>query len=886
MKKIIISLFISLLCTAAYSQTTTTVTADFSTWVEYPLVKKIGTYQTPLVTRDWLQRDLSKMAELESRSFRYELAWGKDLYTSLNITGSATDVKYNWSTANFLFNKAAQHSQAIIFCHGYMPPPIQSASGNLAWQSPPNNYSLWQEVNRTAAENWRDHDYSNRYIEVWNEPDLPGGFFSGTVDDYVKIYQYAALGSKAGDPDAKVGGPGGALQWWHDPLVNHCLANNLPLDFLSGHAYGVDFTWQLNAMRNAINRLGNRNAEMLMTEYSPYPAAEYAANGPVERAEAAMTFFQAVPTILEYTDLTYLTWAQYIDPEAGTSGKAYSDWDKLGLIDGNYGFRKALFNAFKLYGMMPVDRVSTTLPASSPLGSLASTSDDCSTLVLWNPTTKNYSVNATLKNLPVKEGHLQVYNIDESINSWYETGDDNLVPSLDCDTTASSFGNLILRQLKLKSKGVLFIRFQANDAKELFPNNPFAKIIRTDQWYEATRDNANPYAYFDSKTWTAFLSTCARANGTAIVGVTAEDLPENIRVTSKSNTLTDRNNNSEQAIRIDFQNTSGNYVSSVLFHGGIYHEASPLILPWGSKAAPRKVVKVNDMKDFSFKLSDYAPANFSGRAVITFILAQTGANTRCNFQLHKADDFLVGNVRADEVAPTYLDLHVNTIGSYDNVVKTGFVSSVNNDPRSITKVVEAETSEQGNAFSAKLTALQSNKAYHIRGLAILNSGDTIFTPEAIIHTPAKPSNVVISKVDCDTVALTAKLTGNVRSSSSPVYKKGFVWAREKDNPMPDFSNNVVFYSAEGTGSYICNISNLKSETIYAVRAFTFSRAGVTFSEPQSFSTNPFTTDIQTPSSSEPVPVDIYDITGRRVDSITSGIFIIRYSDGSIRKIYK
>lgn len=885
MKKIICLMCLIIINQTAFSQSTT-VTADFSKWEEYPLVKKIGVYQTPLVTLNWIKRDIAKMSELETRSFRYELAWGKDLYTSLNITGTSTNMNYNWSTANSLFYKAAQHAPAIIFCHGYMPPPLQSTTGGLAWQSPPNNYDLWKEVNRVAAENWRNHEYSNRYVEVWNEPDLPGGFFSGSVDDYVKIYQYAALGAKNGDPDAKVGGPGGALQWWHDPLVNHCMANNLPLDFLSGHAYGIDFTWQLEAMRNGLNKLGNRNAEMLMTEYSPYSSADYAANGPVERAEAAMTFFQALPTILEYTDLTYLTWAQFIDPQAGTSGHAYDDWDKLGLIDGNYGFRKALFNAFKLYGMMPVDRVNVSLTSSSPLGALASTSDDCSTLVVWNPTMKTYTVQTTLRKLPVAEGRLQVYNIDESENSWYETGDDELVSCIECDTAASNTGSLILRQLKVRPKGILFIRFQAHNAKELFPNNQFAKLIRTDQWYEATRNNTNPYAYFDSKTWTAMLSTCNKANGTAIVGVTAENLPEMIRVTTKSTTLADRNKNSAQAIRVDFQNESGRYVSSVLFHGGIYHEDSPITLPWGTKTAPQKVVKVDDMKDFTFRLSDYTPNAFGGRAIITFILAQTGANTKCNYQLNKVDDFLLGNVRADVVLPTSMDLHVNTLGSFDNVVKTGFVSSVNNDPINEKRIVEAETNEYDNCFLTKLTGLQTNKAYHVRGLAILTNGDTIFTPEAVVHTSARPCNIVINKVNCDTVALTAKLTGNIKSSPSTVYKRGFVWAKETENELPDFSNNVVLASSAGTGTYNCSLSDLTPLTVYSVRAFAFSRAGVTFSEAQSFSTNPVTTSIDDLSAKDVVPIEIYDLNGRRVETMSSGIYVIRYSDGSIRKVVK
>lgn len=62
---------------------------------------------------------------------------------------------------------------------------------------------------------------------------------------------------------------------------------------LSGHAYGSDYSWQLKTMRNALTLLGRNEAEMLLTEYSPYVAADYQKDGPVERAVAAMTFFKA-----------------------------------------------------------------------------------------------------------------------------------------------------------------------------------------------------------------------------------------------------------------------------------------------------------------------------------------------------------------------------------------------------------------------------------------------------------------------------------------------------------------------------------------------------------------------------------------------------------------
>ena len=89
-----------------------------------------------------------------------------------------------------------------------------------------------------------------------------------------------------------------------------------------------------------------------------------------------MTFFNALPGFLDCSDLTYVNWAQYIDP-------GFFVGDKLGLIDRDSGSRKSLFNAFKLYGMMPADRRSLTINSGTIKG-MASASDDCVTAVVWN----------------------------------------------------------------------------------------------------------------------------------------------------------------------------------------------------------------------------------------------------------------------------------------------------------------------------------------------------------------------------------------------------------------------------------------------------------------------------------------------------------------------
>ena len=75
-------------------------------------------------------------------------------------------------------------------------------------------------------------------FEVWNEPNLCL-FWSGAESDYLRLYEASARAVKSVDPSFRVGGPATAAAGWIDDLLEHCRANDLPLDFISTHTYGM-----------------------------------------------------------------------------------------------------------------------------------------------------------------------------------------------------------------------------------------------------------------------------------------------------------------------------------------------------------------------------------------------------------------------------------------------------------------------------------------------------------------------------------------------------------------------------------------------------------------------------------------------------------------------
>ena len=109
--------------------------------------------------------------------------------------------------------------------------------------APPADYGRWAEyikaflrylIHRYGAEEVRTWPF-----EVWNEPDLPA-FFTGTRDEYFKLYEVTARAIKEVDPQIQVGGPATSGSKWVRSFVEFCRTNDVPVDFVSTHQYAGD----------------------------------------------------------------------------------------------------------------------------------------------------------------------------------------------------------------------------------------------------------------------------------------------------------------------------------------------------------------------------------------------------------------------------------------------------------------------------------------------------------------------------------------------------------------------------------------------------------------------------------------------------------------------
>lgn len=163
------------------------------------------------------------------------------------------------------------------------------------------------------------------YFEVWNEPNLnfgqKAGFFDGTKTDYFHLYQASAEAIKSVDEQLRVGGPATSnfipdhrhdgeildnsksvfypqetinkQQWkgvWIEEFLAYCQKHNLPVDFVSCHAYPTDYALDpvtgagkdairyvhslrddLRWLKDVVSKSAYPEAEVHITEWSTSP---------------------------------------------------------------------------------------------------------------------------------------------------------------------------------------------------------------------------------------------------------------------------------------------------------------------------------------------------------------------------------------------------------------------------------------------------------------------------------------------------------------------------------------------------------------------------------------------------------------------------------------
>ncbi len=154
---------------------------------------------------------------------------------------------------------------------GFMPAVIARDPEETVFEyrgiiSPPRDWSEWHETVGALGAHLVDRygvDEVARWgFEVWNEPNLEV-FWTGTQEDYLRLYEEAARALKDVDRRLTVGGPSTAASEWVEALAAYAEKHGLPLELATTHTYGnlpLDF-------RGVLDDHGFPDADILWTEW-------------------------------------------------------------------------------------------------------------------------------------------------------------------------------------------------------------------------------------------------------------------------------------------------------------------------------------------------------------------------------------------------------------------------------------------------------------------------------------------------------------------------------------------------------------------------------------------------------------------------------------------
>ncbi|MGA9749159.1 MAG: glycosyl hydrolase [Nocardioides sp.] len=155
--------------------------------------------------------------------------------------------------------------------HALASDPSKTVFDYGAIVSPPKDWQRWYDLVRDltahVVERYGiDEVVEHWSFEVWNEANLEV-FWSGTTDEWMKMYDVTAAAVREVDERLVVGGPSSAAAGWVEELLAHVEKSGAPLDFVSTHTYGsppLDF-------RPSLERYGRAGTPIWWTEWGVTP---------------------------------------------------------------------------------------------------------------------------------------------------------------------------------------------------------------------------------------------------------------------------------------------------------------------------------------------------------------------------------------------------------------------------------------------------------------------------------------------------------------------------------------------------------------------------------------------------------------------------------------
>ncbi|OIN57661.1 GH39 family glycosyl hydrolase [Arsenicibacter rosenii] len=411
------------------------------------------------------------------------LKWGSTNAYTEDANGQPV---YNWTIVDRIFDTYIERGMKPVAQIGFMPEAMSvkpqpyrhhwKPGDNYndiytGWAYPPKDYQKWAELVyqwvKHSIDRYGRKEVESWYWELWNEPNI--GYWKGTTDEYIKLYDYTADAVKRALPTAKIGGPEVTGPGWSESakflkaFLDHVVSGKnyatgktgSPLDFITFHAKGapkvvngivqmnmgtqlrdIDKGFEIVASYPKLKHLPiiigesdpegcaacsedlhPQNAYRNGTMYSSYTAASFARKYDLANARGVNL-------------LGAVTWAFEFENQAWFRG--FRDLATNGVD-------KPVLNVFRMFGMMPANRVQVnndlaynylrvrdqSVRAEADINALASKDDRKAAVMVWhyhddNLLTPAAQVDLSVNGLPDGRVLVHHYRIDQEHSNAYE----------------------------------------------------------------------------------------------------------------------------------------------------------------------------------------------------------------------------------------------------------------------------------------------------------------------------------------------------------------------------------------------------------------------------------------------------------------------------------
>ena len=390
---------------------------------------------------------------------------------------------YDWTITDKIFDTYIERGMKPLVEIGFMPKALSTKPEPykhtwphnelfIGWAYPPKDYNKWAELvyqwvlhcvkryGREAVETW--------YWELWNEPNI--GYWQGTTEEFLKLYDYTANAVKRALPTTTIGGPHVTGPNWAvsekflRTFLDHCLHGKnyctgkigAPLEYIGFHAKGhpeivngyiqMNLGAQLRDISRGFEIVASyselKNLPIIIGESDPEGCAACSMEDHPENAYRNGTMYSSYTAaafsrkyaLADYFGINFkgaVTWAFEFENQPWFNG--YRDLATNGVD-------KPVLNIFRMFGMMRGNRVEVssepeysflTVRDSSVRGekpdvsALAAADSSSTTIMVWHYHDDDIPGNPVMVELKINGLHskrvlLNHYRVDKEYSNSYE----------------------------------------------------------------------------------------------------------------------------------------------------------------------------------------------------------------------------------------------------------------------------------------------------------------------------------------------------------------------------------------------------------------------------------------------------------------------------------